>query len=113
MSVTMPNTITNTAGSGDSRQVYQFTAATGRAGVEFFLNTTEAASTNSRAQLLGDIDGDDDIDLLTSIDMFGMHYYLNNKASAPNFVRLPPVLIGTDETLETLKICWCQSPSRC
>ena len=109
----MPNTITNTAGSGDSRQVYQFTAATGRAGVGFFLNTTEVASTNSRAQLLGGIDGDDDIDLLTSIDLFGMHYYLNNKASAPNFVRLPPVLISTDETLETLKICWCQSPSRC
>ena len=111
MSVTVPNTITNVAGSGASRQVYQFAAATSGAGVNFFLDTTEVASTNSRAQLLGDIDGD--IDLLTSIDLFGMHYYLNNKASAPNFVRLPPVLISTDETLETLKICWCQSPSRC
>ena len=111
MSVTVPNTITNAAGTGASRQVYQFTAATGGTGRGFFLDTTEMASTNSRDQLLGDIDGD--IDLLTSIGLFGMNSYLNNRASAPNFAFLSPVLVNTYEALETLKICWCQSPSRC
>ena len=91
MSVTVPNTITNVAGTGASRQVYQFTVATGGTGRGFFLDTTKMASTNSRDQLLGDIDGDDDLDLLTSIDLFGMHSYLNNRTFAPNFVRLPPV----------------------
>ena len=40
-------------------------------------------------------------------------YNLFARASAPNFAHLPPVLVNTGEALETLKICWCQSASRC
>ena len=42
-----------------------------------------------------------------------VYYNLFARASAPSFVHLPPVLVNTDEALETLKNCWCQRPSRC
>ena len=78
VSVTVPNTLTNAAATGAIRQVYQFTAATAGAGRGFFLDTTEVARTNSRDQLLGDIDNDGDLDLLTTIGLFGVYSYFNN-----------------------------------
>ncbi|MDO7877543.1 FG-GAP-like repeat-containing protein [Hymenobacter sp. ASUV-10] len=78
VSVTVPGTLANAAGTGTSKQVYQFTAATGGAGRGFFLDTTEVAWTNSRDQLLGDIDNDGDLDLLTSIGLYGMFSFLND-----------------------------------
>nr|WP_214607025.1 FG-GAP-like repeat-containing protein [Hymenobacter arizonensis] len=78
VSVTVPNTLTNAAGIGASRQVYQFMAATGGTGGGFFLDTTEIAHTNSRDQVLGDIDNDGDLDLLTSAGLYGMYSYFND-----------------------------------
>ena len=78
VSVTVPNTLVNGAGTAVARQVYQFTAGTGGGGRGFFLDTTEVAYTTTRDQLLGDIDNDGDLDLLTSNGLFGMFSYLNN-----------------------------------
>ena len=64
--VSLPATLLNTAGTGLRAQVYQFTAATGGSGRGVFLDTTEVAYTNSRDQLLADMDNDGDLDLLTS-----------------------------------------------
>ncbi|MBD2723140.1 FG-GAP-like repeat-containing protein [Hymenobacter armeniacus] len=87
VSVTVPNTLTSGAGTGAAKQVYQFTAATGGPGKGFFLDTTEVTYTNSRDMLLGDIDNDGDLDLLSNIGLFGMYSFLNNGQGAftPNF----------------------------
>ncbi|UOR05096.1 FG-GAP-like repeat-containing protein [Hymenobacter aerilatus] len=78
VSVSLPATLINTAGVGIQRHVYEFTAATAGTGRGFFLDTTEVAATNSRDQLLGDLDNDGDLDLLTSAGLYGMFSYLND-----------------------------------
>ncbi|UOQ98716.1 FG-GAP-like repeat-containing protein [Hymenobacter sp. 5317J-9] len=82
VSVTVPNTLSSGAGTGAAKQVYQFTAATGGPGKGFFLDTTEVTYTNSRDMLLGDIDNDGDLDLLSNIGLFGMYSFLNNGQGA-------------------------------
>ena len=78
VSVTLPPTLLNAGGNGASRQVYQFTVATGGTGRGTFLDSTEIARTTTRDQLLGDIDHDGDLDLLTTGGLNGMASYLND-----------------------------------
>lgn len=79
VSVTVPNTLTNTIGTRASKQVYQFTAAIGGPGRGFFLDTTEVAWRVSRDQLLGDIDHDGAPDLaFTTGNVQGLDIYLNH-----------------------------------
>lgn len=78
VSVSIPTTLTSTGGVGARRHVYTFTAATAGLGQGFFLDTTEVAPTNSRDQLLGDLDNDGDLDLVTSAGLYGMYSYLND-----------------------------------
>ena len=82
VSVSVPATLRNAAGAGGRAQVYQFTAATGGAGRGVFLDTTEVARTNSRDQLLGDIDNDGDLNLLTTAGLFGVYSFLNDGTGA-------------------------------
>ncbi|GAB3860970.1 hypothetical protein GCM10028822_39730 [Hymenobacter terrigena] len=78
VSVNAPATLTNAAGVGLRPQVYQFTAATGGPGRGVFLDTTEVAYTNNRDLLLGDIDNDGDLDLLTTAGLYGVYSFINN-----------------------------------
>ena len=78
VSVSVPSTLRNSAGTAVNKRVYQFTAATGGTGRGFFHDTTVATVTRSRDMLLGDIDNDGDLDLLTNSGIFGMFSFLNN-----------------------------------
>ena len=78
VSVTVPATLLNAAGSGAGRQVYQFTAATAGTGHGVFADTAVVARTHSRDQLLGDIDNDGDLDLLTTAGLYAVSAYRND-----------------------------------
>jgi len=78
VSVTVPASLTSPAGLKASRQVYQFTAATRGTGRGSFLDTTTVGVTSSRDQLLGDIDNDGDLDLVTTGGLSGAFSYRND-----------------------------------
>ncbi|RTQ53384.1 T9SS type A sorting domain-containing protein [Hymenobacter gummosus] len=78
LSLSLPPTISSTGGTALSRQVYQFTAATGGAGRGFFLDTTIVGNTRNRDQALADLDGDGDLDLVTTGALFGCRVFLND-----------------------------------
>ena len=85
LSVSLPATLTSTGGLAVARQVYQFTAATGGAGRGFFGDTTVVGNTGSRDQLLGDLDNDGDLDLVTTGALYGCRIFLNNGAGMFSF----------------------------
>ncbi|AII52983.1 hypothetical protein N008_13480 [Hymenobacter sp. APR13] len=62
------------------REVYQFQAATGGPGRGFFLDTTIVGNTTTRDQVLGDLDNDGDLDLVTTGSLYGCRIFLNNGA---------------------------------
>lgn len=78
VSVTVPATLLNATGSGAARQVYQFTAATGGTGHGVFTDTAVVARTHSRDQVLGDIDNDGDLDLLTTAGLYAVSAFRND-----------------------------------
>jgi len=78
LSVSLPATMASTSGTAVSRQVYQFTAATGGSGRGFFADTTVVGYTGNRDQVLGDLDNDGDLDLVTTGGLFGCRVYLND-----------------------------------
>ncbi|HET9501934.1 MAG TPA: FG-GAP-like repeat-containing protein [Hymenobacter sp.] len=80
LSVSVPATLASTTGGAVGRQVYQFTAATGGAGRGYFADTTIVANTGNRDQLLGDLDGDGDLDLVTTGALYGCRIFLNDGA---------------------------------
>ena len=85
LSVSLPPTITSTGGTAVARQVYQFTAATGGPGRGFFVDTTVVGNTTSRDQVLGDLDNDGDLDLITTGALYGCRVFLNNGAGRYTF----------------------------
>ncbi|SET44320.1 FG-GAP-like repeat-containing protein [Hymenobacter actinosclerus] len=85
VSVSLPATLTGTSGSALARQVYQFTAATGGTGRGFFIDTTIVAAVTSSRQVLGDLDNDGDLDLVTQGGLFGGRVYLNDGAGRYRF----------------------------
>jgi hypothetical protein len=85
VSVSVPPTLASTAGAAATRQVYQFTAATGGTGRGYFADTTIVGNTGNRDQVLGDIDGDGDLDLITTGSLFGCRIFLNNGAGQYSF----------------------------
>ena len=78
LSVSVPASLAGTGGGAVARQVYQFTAATGGAGRGFFLDTARVGNTSSRDQVLGDLDNDGDLDLVTTGALFGCRVFLND-----------------------------------
>ena len=80
LSVSLPPTLVSTGGTALSRHVFQFTAATGGTGRGFFVDTTHVGPTRGRNQVLGDLDNDGDLDLITTGGLFGCRVYLNNGA---------------------------------
>ncbi len=80
ISVSVPASITSTAGVAVARQVYQFTAATGGPGRGFFLDTAVVGNSASRHQLLADMDNDGDLDLITTGGLFGCRVFANDGA---------------------------------
>ena len=78
MSVSVPPTLAGTGGGTVARQVYQFTAATSGTGRGFFLDTARVGTTATRDQVLGDLDNDGDLDLLTTGALFGCQVFLND-----------------------------------
>ena len=78
LSVSVPTSLAGTGGGAVARQVYQFTAATGGAGRGFFLDTARVGNTSSRDQVLGDLDNDGDLDLVTTGALFGCRVFLND-----------------------------------
>ncbi|WP_460576894.1 FG-GAP-like repeat-containing protein [Hymenobacter coalescens] len=78
VSVSLPASISSTGGNALPRQVYQFTAATGGPGRGFFLDTAVVGNTRNRHQLLGDVDNDGDLDLVTTGALFGCRIFLND-----------------------------------
>lgn len=85
MSVSIPATLVGTGGSAVTRQVHQFTAATGGTGRGFFADTTVVGNTTSRDQALGDIDNDGDLDLITTGALYGCRIFLNNGSGQYTF----------------------------
>ena len=85
LTVSLPATITSIAGTALTRQVYQFTAATGGAGRGFFGDTTLVGNTGNRDQVLGDLDNDGDLDLVTTGALYGCRIFLNNGAGRYSF----------------------------
>ena len=86
ISVSLPSTLVSPGGSAVSRQVYQFTAATGGLGRGFYLDTTIVGNTTTRDQVLADIDNDGDLDLITTGSLFGCRLYANNGAGQFSFL---------------------------
>jgi hypothetical protein len=80
VSVSVPASLTSTSGATVARQMYQFTAATGGDGRGFFLDTLIIGNTSNRDQALGDLDGDGDLDLVTTGSLFGCRVFLNTGA---------------------------------
>jgi hypothetical protein len=78
LTVSVPASLASTSGGTVARQVYQFTAATGGPGKGFFLDTARVGNTATRDQVLGDIDNDGDLDLLTTGALFGCRVFLND-----------------------------------
>jgi len=85
VSVSVPPTLASTAGTAATRQVYQFAAATGGTGRGFFADTTIVGNTGNRDQVLGDVDGDGDLDLITTGSLYGCRIFLNNGAGHYTF----------------------------
>ena len=85
LSVSLPPTLTSAVGTAVARQVYQFTAATGGPGRGFFVDTTLVGNTTSRDQVLGDLDNDGDLDLVTTGALYGCRIFLNNGAGRFTF----------------------------
>ncbi|MCI1188057.1 FG-GAP-like repeat-containing protein [Hymenobacter sp. DH14] len=78
LSVSLPASMLSTGGTALARQVYQFTAATGGGGKGFFGDTTVVGNTGNRDQVLGDLDNDGDLDLVTTGALYGCRIFLNN-----------------------------------
>ena len=86
--VSLPPTLMGANGVATARQVVHFRAATGGAGKGYFNDTTAvpmgySASTgsyNASEALLGDVDGDGDLDLLTYDPDTGVRVQLNSGA---------------------------------
>jgi hypothetical protein len=83
--VSVPPTLASTSGTATTRQVYQFTAATGGSGRGFFVDTTIVGNTGNRDQVLGDVDGDGDLDLVTTGSLYGCRIFLNDGAGHYTF----------------------------
>ena len=86
ISVSVPASLTSTAGSPMTREVYQFTAATGGSGRGFFLDTAVVGNTTSRDQLLADMDNDGDLDLITTGGLYGCRVFGNDGAGHFSFL---------------------------
>ncbi|WP_233636034.1 FG-GAP-like repeat-containing protein [Hymenobacter setariae] len=80
VSVSVPASLTSTGGATVAQQMFQFTAATGGTGRGFFLDTLIVGNTSNRDQALGDLDGDGDLDLVTTGSLFGCRVLLNTGA---------------------------------
>ncbi|MDO7876666.1 FG-GAP-like repeat-containing protein [Hymenobacter sp. ASUV-10] len=78
VSVSLPATLTNASGVGIRPQVYQFRTAASGTGRGFFIDSTVVGVTNSRDQVLADVDNDGDLDLLTTGGLFGAVTYRND-----------------------------------
>ena len=78
LNVSLPASLTSTGGTALARQVYQFTAATGGGGRGFFGDTTVVGNTGNRDQVLGDLDNDGDLDLVTTGALYGCRFFLND-----------------------------------
>ncbi|MBF9236173.1 VCBS repeat-containing protein [Hymenobacter sp. BT683] len=85
LSVSLPASLTSTGGTALARHVYQFTAATGGSGRGFFGDTTVVGNTGNRDQVLGDLDNDGDLDLVTTGALYGCRIFLNNGAGRYRF----------------------------
>ena len=86
VSVSVPASLTSTGGAAVTRQVYQFTAATGGPGQGFFLDTAVVGNTTSRDQLLADMDNDGDLDLITTGGLYGCRVFANDGAGHFSFL---------------------------
>ncbi|MET4074605.1 FG-GAP-like repeat-containing protein [Hymenobacter sp. UYCo722] len=86
VSVSVPSSLTSTGGAAVTRQVYQFTAATGGPGRGFFLDTAVVGNTTSRDQLLADMDNDGDLDLITTGGLYGCRVFANDGAGHFSFL---------------------------
>ncbi|MFD2719003.1 FG-GAP-like repeat-containing protein [Hymenobacter monticola] len=85
VSVSLPATMSSTGGTALARHVYQFTTATGGTGRGYFMDTTIVANTTNRDQLLGDLDNDGDLDLVTTGALYGCRIFLNNGSGRYTF----------------------------
>ena len=85
LSVSLPASLVSTGGTALARQVYQFAAATGGSGRGFFGDTTVVGNTGNRDQVLGDLDNDGDLDLITTGALYGCRVYTNNGSGRYQF----------------------------